>query len=311
MIGGRFSNGQFFNPEIKNATFLKNLFLLMHQYIKKSDDINRSGGGVYSPTLRDHAQDARDSLFNILKNISGKETFLALKQLAAEYPEQADRPWMQHYALERAELDANQSAWTIQDVLGFQSSLDRVPSNGQELFELIKMRLDDLKHELEQGDSSIAKIIAKGVSKETEMRIYIANWMEKYADKRYSIHQEEELADAKRPDIRAYCIGVDQLVPIELKLVDMMAWNGMKLLERLENQLAGDYMRDNHSQYGIFLLVYQGKKPDKTWQINSKNLNFAELLDALQQHWRSIEHQYPHIDDIQVIGIDLSARYHQ
>ena len=276
LIGGRFSNGQFFNPEIKNATFLKNLFLLMHQYIKKSDDINRSGGGVYSPTLRDHAQDARDSLFNILKNISGKETFLALKQLAAEYPEQADRPWMQHHALERAELDANQSAWTIQDVLGFQSSLDRAPSNGQELFELIKMRLDDLKHELEQGDSSIAKIIADGTNEETDLRIYIGDWMRKCAHGRYSVPQEEELANAARPDFRVHCAGLDLVLPIELKLAER--WSGNQLFERLENQLAADYLRDNRSQCGIFLLVYKDKDRKKSWEINSKNLNFAELL---------------------------------
>jgi predicted transcriptional regulator len=188
-------------------------------------------------------------------------------------------------------------------------AIDRMPSTGQELFELVNMRLGELKHELEQSDNSIAKILASGVSKETEMRNYIADWMEKCAHGRYLTSQEEELADAKRPDIRIRGIGVEQTVPIELKLVDMK-WSGNKFLERLENQLAGDYLRDNRSQYGVFLLVYKNQNSQpKKWVINSQHLSFTALVDALQQHWYAIQERYSNIQDIQVIGIDLSARY--
>jgi hypothetical protein len=307
LMGGRFNHGKFFSPALRNATVLKNLFLLMHQYIKKSDDINRAGGGVYSPTLRDHAQDARDGLFNLLKDLEGKDTYIALKELATEHPDPTYQPWMAHHALEHAERDATQTAWAIQDVLDFQNSLDRMPSTGQELFELVNMRLGDLKHELEQGDSSISKIINEGVKEETDMRVYIGDWMRKCAHGRYSIPQEEELADAVRPDFRVHGAGVDLIVPIELKLAER--WTGNNLFERLENQLAGDYLRDSRSQYGIFLLVYKDRSRKKNWDVNSNSLNFTALLDALQQHWYAIQERYSNIQDIQVIGIDLSARY--
>ena len=56
--------------------------------------------------------------------------------------------------------------------------------------------------------------------------------------------QEEELADAKRPDLRFLGIAFDAPVPVELKLADN--WSGPKLFERLEAQLCGDYPRPLH-----------------------------------------------------------------
>jgi hypothetical protein len=48
----------------RNAQDLKALYILMHRCIRVADDIDRSGKGVYSPTLRDNAQDARNALFS-------------------------------------------------------------------------------------------------------------------------------------------------------------------------------------------------------------------------------------------------------
>ncbi len=53
----------------------------MQTHISAEEDINRAGRGVYSPGLRDDAQDARDGLFKALRNIPGKETYLALREL--------------------------------------------------------------------------------------------------------------------------------------------------------------------------------------------------------------------------------------
>ncbi len=47
----------------RNSQDLKRLYVLMHRYIHAAEDIDRAGKGVYSPTLRDNAQEARDTLF--------------------------------------------------------------------------------------------------------------------------------------------------------------------------------------------------------------------------------------------------------
>lgn len=75
---------------------------------------------------------------------------------------------------------------------------------------------------------------------------------------RYIFPQEEELADAKRPDLRFLGVGFDAPVPAELKLADK--WIGPHLFERLEIQLCGDYLHDVRSSRGIFVIVYRGTK---------------------------------------------------
>jgi len=296
------SNAQ---EDFKLPKHLKSLYLLMHKYIKTEEDINRAGKGAYSPELRDKAQEARNGLFSVLKDIPGKETYLALIELSKDHPARLSRSWMLYNAKERAEKDADISAWSDLKFLEYRKTQESTPINHRELFDLIERRLLDLKHDLEDGDTSNAPILID-VKRETKIRNYIGGWCRDRANGKYSIPQEEELADAKKPDLRVQGCGFDAPVPVELKLADN--WTGPDLFERLENQLCGDYLRGNRSSRGVFLLVYRG---DKTfWEVlnGSQKANFYELLEALQKHWENISKNYPHIEQINVIGIDLTKR---
>lgn len=94
--------------QFMNVSSLVTLYKLMHQYIREEDDIVRSGGGAYSPTSRDDAQDARNSLFSSLKEIPGEESYRALQGIANMWTEKPWREsWIEHMALERAALDAD------------------------------------------------------------------------------------------------------------------------------------------------------------------------------------------------------------
>lgn len=57
------------------------------------------------------AQDSRNQLFALLKEIPGKEAYLALMELGQIHPEPSSRPWMQHHSNTKAELDANITSW--------------------------------------------------------------------------------------------------------------------------------------------------------------------------------------------------------
>ena len=146
---------------------------------------------------------------------------------------------MLHHAKSKAELDADLTPWSIAQTLEFQIVAERTPANHRELFELAEMRFLDLKDDLENGDSSVAEILAKGLSEETDMRKYIGGWLRDRAQGRYSVPQEEELSDAKKVDFRIFGVGFDAPVPAELKLAEK--WTGPRLFERLENQLCRDY----------------------------------------------------------------------
>jgi hypothetical protein len=80
------------------------------------------------------------------------------------------------------------------------------------------------------------------------------------------------------------------------------------LFERLEVQLSGDYLRDNRSARGIFVLV--NRKRGRRWQLPSGDLvEFDGLLGALQEHWKRVADQHPHVEDLSVVGIDLAKRF--
>jgi hypothetical protein len=284
---------------------LKELFLLMQTYIREDEDINRAGGDAYSPDLRDKAQDARNALFNQLTQIPGKEAFVALDEIAKQHPKAQSRPWLASYAKTKAEQDADLTAWSPAQVHEFHEHLDRTPVNHRELADLAILRLLDLKDDLENGDDSVARVLLR-VEKEPEMRNFLAHELREKALGRYTIPQEEELADDKRPDLRFHGADFDAPVPVELKLVDR--WTGPKLFERLENQLSGDYLRDNRSSRGIFALV--NLSPAKRWQLPSNDLvDFDGLVQALQNHWKSIANKHSHVEDIAIIGIDLTKRF--
>lgn len=304
LLGGRREGGTA-RQAYRTVEHLKALYLLMQRYIREADDIDRAGTGVYSPGLRDSAQDARSALFSFIRETPGKEAFLALMEISREHPEESSRPWMAFHAKAKAELDADEPAWTPSQVREFHDSQERTPANHRDLWYLAVDRLLGLKSDLEDGDTSIASIL-QAVDQETEIRKYIGGWCRDRAGGRYVVPQEEELADAKKPDLRFHGVGFDGPVPVELKLVDK--WTGPHLLERLESQLCGDYLRDKRSSRGIFVLVYYGNK--QSWDLpNGKRAeNFGALVDALQNHWAQLANQFPGIEDVRVIGIDLTRR---
>jgi len=123
LMGGRHGAGR--GPAMgsyRTAQILKSLYVLMHRYIRSSDDIERAGTGVYSPGLRDDAQDGRNSIFNLLAEIPGKETYIALKELARDHPNEGSRDWMEKLAYRRAEADGDLPPWTSVDL----AKLDQV-----------------------------------------------------------------------------------------------------------------------------------------------------------------------------------------
>lgn len=286
------------------AEHLKRLIVFAHQYIDARNDINRASLTSYSPTLRDHAQDARSRLFEMLRNTPGKETVLALQELAREHPQETYRPWAAKCAQQRAAQDADLCVWNAQQVVDFHRKITTTPTTPQDLAILAHTVFLDIKDELENGDTSIADMLKD--QKEEAIRIYLGKMLRDRANGRYTIPQEEELADQKRPDLRFHGMGFDAPIPVELKVADN--WPGWKLFERLENQLCGDYLRDTHSKYGLFILVHAGTK--RNWELPGKKgwYAFSTLIDDLMQHWNAISPRFPRIDKVDIVGIDLTKR---
>ncbi len=290
----------------KSAEYLKTLYALMHLYIRADEDIERAGKGVYSPGLRDHAQDARNSLLNILCEIPGKSSYAALQQLASSHPDPDSRQWMKRLAYNRAVADADLPEWLAKNVVEFKRDCEVTPRSHRALYDLGVFRLTDFKNWLELGNDSLASTYRR-VPNENEMRNIVANWLRQHASNKYSCAQEHELANGQRLDICLLNHVINVPVPIELKLLDK-SWTGAKLCERLRNQLAGDYLREHHAGCGIMLLIWQGSKKAKHWEIEGERVGVSGLGKAMQEYWQSISVGYPKVEAIEVIVIDLTVR---
>jgi len=307
LMGGRHErNGSPNIGHFRTAEHLKSLYVMMHRYILAKEDINRADGGVYSPELRDDAQDARNRLFKLLSEIPGKASYTVIKQLIHEHPEPDYRPWMVQQARKRAEEDGDLEPWTAEQVSAFDKSQIITPATHRQLFDLAVHRLHDLKNWLERGNDSPWQTWQRADG-ETEMRTLIAGWLNQQCRDQYTTAQESELANSQRMDIWLHNTNVHSPVPIELKLLDK-GWSGPKLCERLRNQLVGDYLREESAGCGVMLLVWQGSKPKKQWTINGHLVGLSELASALKLYWQSIANDFTGVEAIDVVVIDLTIR---
>ena len=295
--------------EFKTPQHLKTLFLLASQFIRPEEDVDHPNGEAYSPELRDNAQEARDRLFNWLAAVPGKPTYQAIRQLAYEHPDQNIRIRMERHALERAQVDGDLEPWSASQVASFAATANIQPKSHRQLFDVGVGKINELKYWLETGNDSPWKTWSR-VDNETEMRNLIGGWLNQQCSKQHTTAQELELANGQRIDLALDNPSVSSAVPVELKLLDKQ-WTGPKLCERLRNQLVGDYLREHSSGCGIFLLIWQGFDPDRParkWRIGGKNVDLHHLVNALRQHWDSISEQFPNVEAVEIVLIDLTVR---
>ncbi len=59
-------------------------------------------------------------------------------------------------------------------------------------------------------------------------------------------------------------------------------WSYSELVERLHNQLVGQYLRDTRSRFGVFLLVWQGTKTEWRESESGQRFRFDNLVEQLE-----------------------------
>jgi hypothetical protein len=89
-----------------------------------------------------------------------------------------------------------------------------------------------------------------------------------------------------------------------VKLADL-DWSIAKLMERLENQLVGQYLRDRNSRYGIYVIGTIGEKQHWKHPQSGKLLNFADVVAMVTERALELVRQNSRIGDVVVIGIDF------
>jgi len=290
---------------LKDAVSLGKLYSLMNEYIG-AQRVGQSRNGNYSP-IRDDAESAHNYLLKCLSELPGKESYIALIRLS-NHQQGTGVTWIRGLAYERARQDSDEGPWSVKKVKAFSEELELIPLTHAQLFDVGVLHLLDLKDWLELGNDSQAHIYQKA-DDEDDIRKWLGYLLRTKSQGLYTCSEEHPLANDQRPDLLLKLLHEEvSPVPIELKLLDKK-WSGPDLCERLRNQLRGDYIREKGASTGIFLLVWQGKKNvSRRWKINDRFVNLVELETALQEYSNSISSDFPEIDEIRCIVIDLTKR---
>ena len=120
------------------------------------------------------------------------------------------------------------------------------------------------------------------------------------------VMREDEVADAKQPDIRLATVGgIDQRVVLEVKIADK-GWSLVDLEDALRKQLVGQYLRHANCRGGCLLLTHHGRKKYWMHADTKKRLTFSEVVGILREKARALEQEHKHRISVEVFGLDLT-----
>ena len=285
---------------LNNIALLRKMLHLTLAHMRYGDDINRAGGG---DRIRRRAQDFRRVLYNHLVGCPGEDAHRAMMELSEdENLDNRTRENLRVYARRCAEKAAGAELpfKTPAEVVAFAKDRISPFHKPEAFFEYVLSILDELRDDLENGDFSNAPLLASG--DEEKAQIWFADRLRERGAGKFVPVRESEVADRKKPDIRIRSDEGGWMISIEVKIADRYSF--AKLREALGKQLP-QYLRDADARHGILLLVHNGEK--QRWKMPSKkSVNFAEVTEALESEAKQLAHQMGGVDDISVVGVDLS-----
>lgn len=290
------------NPSYLRAECLRRFIPIVFRHVRISDDINRSEGGAYTPTARDRAQQFRGVLLNRLETDENYAATEALRELASDPAMSQVRDWILNLINKRVLNEADSAPWTPSDLRQFAEQHEVDPKNDRELFAVARKRLQILKWDVEQSDNSLRDELRDG-DPEIELRRWLQRKFMERSQRRYTIPQEPEIDQQERPDLRLENPKIAGPISIEVKWANR--WTLPQLLERLENQLVGQYLRAHNSRYGIYVLGFIGKKHHWEEPSTGKRLLFADVVGVVKQRAVSLLQSTPKVLGLEVVSIDF------
>jgi hypothetical protein len=216
--------------------------------------------GAYTPDLRDDAESARSHLVEKLVKTPGRATYETLLRLNDD-PEFKSRPGrFRELAIGRAAEDSEHAPWDGAAIERFETEFDDTPRTGADLLLLARRRLEDIEHDLRQGDFAQGKTLREIQGGERAVQNFIADRLRAKQARAYSVEREVHVVDEKEPDIRLRAAATDASVPIEVKDLES-DWSLADLETALRDQLCGQYLRDRNHRHGVLLLVQRRTRP--------------------------------------------------
>jgi hypothetical protein len=287
------------DPDYLSPANIRRLIPLVYEYVRPSEDIDRSGS-TYSPGARDHAQQFRGDLIPRLAADSSVEARKAMTELLEEPSLTQHRDWLLHLIDRQKSSAAESPPWTPADVREFALTYEIEPKTDRDLFRIACKRLGELKDEVERAENSLRDDLREGDS-ELKLRRWLARKLNERSRHKYTVPEEAVIDLEQRPDLRIQNPNT-QTVSVEVKWADERSVND--LCERLENQVFGQYLRAHTSTYAIYVI---GVAKYRQWQMPQENraIDFPELIKLLKQRANDLVKARQNFAGVAVFGISF------
>ena len=286
-------------PDYLRPASLVRLIPLIYRYVRPEDDIDRSGGGPYSPTARDNASWFRTGLLSRLAQSDDPGAMVLLRGLLSCPELAAHRDWILHLLDERTVSDADYVAWDPAAIREFARVYETDPRTDSDLFQIVLNRLTDIKDDVERSDNSLREEV-----QEVPMSMCLGDGLleSSMSDQGGGtpFRKRRRSTSRERPDLRA---ENPRTSPVSIEIKWANRWTFQKLLERLENQLVGQYLQAEQSRYGIYLLGMISRK--RHWESPEGNLTFSEMIERIMRRAEELKRNAPGIGGLRVVAIDF------
>lgn len=285
--------------------------------IDRTDDVERPEGIVYSPRQRDHAQDLRDRLIEIIASANSQRAYEVLERLRASSTGLREM-YIRKTQFEMRERQLARQPLSQTNYDQFEKEFQADVTNSLSFSMAVHADLDAVKYDLERGEHSLRSFFSEldftrvnrkgdegekfGLALEANFQRLLASELNHHARGRYSVSVESHTAEGKRRDV--LCSRNDWRASIELKMSER--WTVNDYVVALERQLVGQYMRHNKATTGFLVLVLQTKNRTWTNPAGGKKIGFEEVLSILSAKAQELESK-DRSRYLRVIGIDATA----
>ena len=261
-----------FTPEL-----LLRLVRLAYIYVRPTDDAHHEGS--YSPDERDHAEQGRNALLGALLATNGPGGWAVKQKMAAD-------PLFAHFkdrvvalANERAAEEVDGNALSESEVVALDTYGEVPPTTRDEMFAIMRDRLEDIDDLLLQDESP--RELWTAVTDEKVMRRALARELRVSANHMYTVDQEAATADEKETDIRLRATRSNQQAIIELKIGEKPR-TAKGLHTTITNQLVKKYMAPDECRAGCLLITVSTNKKWSHPTRKGHRLDFPSLISFLQ-----------------------------
>ncbi len=285
---------------------LRRLIPLVIKHVRPEEDRVHSNGEAYSPKPRDDAERFRYLLWEVLRDAESLEADNVLRGFLDDPAMVRNHDWIRELLDHRRSRRADDVPWNATDVRSFAETHLIAPRSDYTLYRLICRHLKDIQANFERPEIPGARRRLRKGDLEDSLRNLLHEELQQRAGDWYSVTAESEIDLAQRPDLTVSRPGLNSL-PIEVKFANLKHWPLHRLLERLENQLVGQYLRAEGVRYGVYVLG--NTDPNRHWEEvgSAAKIDFQTLVERIAERARALENENrPGIDGITVVGIDFS-----